>query len=210
VGGRLSKAHGGPARPRNREVAKAYYSTVFDQPAPEVWKIVRDFNNYGAGESWIEDGKSGDTVGAIRNVLYQGRHIRQRLLAQSDVERSQTYEFCGAASLPLADFQATLRITPVADGDRAFVEWWATFDCDLARRDELTGTLRGGSGNGSNRCAGDWRACPPGSSRKTRLHRISGDLGAVLDDFGKSPSISEYPADSGSRTSCCIRGPHLA
>jgi len=129
-------------------VAKAHYSTVFDQSAPEVWKIVRDFNNYpvwvdGAGESWIEDGKSRDTVGAIRNVLYQGRHIRQRLLAQSDVERSQTYEFCGAASLPLADFQATLRITPVADGDRAFVEWWATFDCDLARRDELTGTLRG-------------------------------------------------------------------
>ena len=129
-------------------MAKAYYSTVFEQPAPEVWKIVRDFNNYpvwvdGAGESRIEDGKSGDTVGAIRNVLYQGRNIRQRLLAQSDVERSQTYEFCGAASLPLAGFQATLRITPVMDGDRAFVEWWATFDCAPALRDELTGTLRG-------------------------------------------------------------------
>ena len=25
---------------------KAYYSTVFEQPAPDVWKIVRDFNNY--------------------------------------------------------------------------------------------------------------------------------------------------------------------
>jgi hypothetical protein len=129
-------------------MAKAYYSTVFEQPAAEVWKIVRDFNNYpiwvdGAGESRIEDGKSGDTVGAIRNVLYQRRQVRQRLLAQSDVERSQSYEFCGAASLPLTDFQATLRITPVVDGDRAFVEWWATFDCDPACRDELTGTLRG-------------------------------------------------------------------
>ena len=129
-------------------MAKAYYSTVFEQPAAEVWKIVRDFNNYpiwvdGAGESRIEDGKSGDTVGAIRNVLYQGRQVRQRLLAQSDVERSQTYEFCGAASLPLTDFQSTLRITRVVDGDRAFVEWWATFDCEPAGRDELTGTLRG-------------------------------------------------------------------
>jgi hypothetical protein len=113
-----------------------------------VWEIIRDFNNYpvwveGAGESRIEDGKSGDTVGAIRNVLYQERRIRQRLLAQSDVERSQSYEFCGAPSLPLVDFQATLRITPVVDGDRAFVEWWATFDCDPARRGELTGTLQG-------------------------------------------------------------------
>ena len=129
-------------------MARAYYSTVFEQPAPQVWKIVRDFNNYpvwvgGAGKSEIEDGKSGDTVGAVRTVLYQDRRIRQRLLAQSDVERSQTYEFCGEASLPVTDFQATLRITPIVDGDRAFVEWWATFDCEATLRDELTGTLRG-------------------------------------------------------------------
>ncbi len=99
-------------------MAKAYYSTVFEQPAAEVWKIVRDFNNYpvwvgGAGESRIEDGKSGDTVGAVRNVLYQERRIRQRLLALSDVERSQSYEFCGPPSLPVTGFRATLRITPV-------------------------------------------------------------------------------------------------
>ena len=132
-------------------MAKAYYSTVFEQTAPAVWKIIRDFNNYpvwvgGAGESRIEDGKSGDTVGAIRSVLYQERRIRQRLLAQSDVERSQTYEFCGAPSLPVTGFQATLRVTPVVDGDRAFIEWWAIFDCDASRRDELTGTLRGSFG----------------------------------------------------------------
>ncbi len=129
-------------------MAKAYYSTVFEQPAAEVWKIVRDFNNYpvwvgGAGASEIEDGKSGDTVGAVRNVLYQERRIRQRLLAQSDVERSQSYEFCGAPTMPVADYQATLRVTPITDGGRAFVEWWATFDCEPARRDELAGTLQG-------------------------------------------------------------------
>jgi hypothetical protein len=106
------------------EMTKAYYSTVFEQPAPEVWKIVRDFNNYpvwvgGAGESEIEDGKSGDTVGAVRNVL------------------------AGAPTLPVTGYQATLRITPVVDGDRAFVEWWATFDCDAGQRDQLTGTLAG-------------------------------------------------------------------
>lgn len=128
-------------------MAKAYYSTVFEQPAAQVWKIVRDFNNYpvwvgGAGESRIEDGKSGDAVGAVRSVLYRERHIRQQLLALSDTERAQTYEFCGVPSLPVTDFQATLRITEVVDGDRAFVEWWATFDCDAARRGELTGTLR--------------------------------------------------------------------
>ena len=47
---------------------KAYYSTVFAQPAPEIWQMIRDFNSYpiwndGAGSSEIEDGKSGDAVG---------------------------------------------------------------------------------------------------------------------------------------------------
>jgi hypothetical protein len=129
-------------------MARAYYSTIFREPAPEIWKIIRDFNNYpvwvnGAGESRIEDGRSGDAVGAIRHVLYRGRQIRQRLLALSDAERSQTYEFCGEPSLPVTAFQATLRVTPVIDGDRAFVEWWADFDCEPARRDELASTLGG-------------------------------------------------------------------
>jgi hypothetical protein len=127
---------------------RAYYSTVFQQTAADVWKIIRDFNNYpvwvgGAGESRIEAGKSGDTVGAVRDVLYQGRRIRQRLKALSDVERTQVYEFCDTPTLPVADFQATLRVTPVVDGDRAFVEWWATFDCEPARPEELSATLAG-------------------------------------------------------------------
>jgi hypothetical protein len=148
-------------------MATAYYSTVFQQSAPELWKIVRDFNNYpiwvgGVGESEIEDGKSGDTVGAVRNALYQGRRIRQRLLAQSDVERSQTYQFCGEPTLPVTGFQATLRITPIVDGDRAFVEWWATFDCEPDSRDELTGTLRGWFGKWLESLRGTLENLPAG------------------------------------------------
>jgi hypothetical protein len=106
-------------------MARAYYSTVFEGPAGEIWKFIRDFSNYtvwvgGDGESEIKDDKSGDTVGAVRGVLYQGTRIRQRLLAPSDVERSQTYEFCGPPALPVSDYRATLRVTPVVDGDRAF------------------------------------------------------------------------------------------
>ena len=115
-------------------MAKAYYSTLFTQPADTVWSVIRDFNNYpvwvdGAGESVIEDGRSGDAVGCVRDVLYNGVRRRQRLLALSDAERSQTYAFDGAIPLPVRNFEATIRIMPVIDGDLAFVEWWATFDC---------------------------------------------------------------------------------
>ena len=38
----------------------AYYSTIFQERAADIWEIVRDFNNYpvwvdGCGESRIED-----------------------------------------------------------------------------------------------------------------------------------------------------------
>ena len=180
-------------------MAKAYYSTVFEQPAPEVWKIVRDFNNYpvwvgGAGASEIEDGKSGDTVGAVRNVLYQERQIRQRLLAQSDVERSQTYEFCGAASLPVTDFQATLRITPIVDRDRAFVEWWASFDCDAGCRDELTGTLRSSFGKWLESLRATLSQ-PPGSRSKPQQSGVSAVCAPFWTDSLKLQAISGYPTD---------------
>jgi hypothetical protein len=128
-------------------MATSYYSTVFVQSADTVWTIVRDFNAYpvwvdGAGESEIENGKTGETVGAVRRVLYDGRTIRQRLLGQSDVERSQTYAFAEEGALPVENYRATIRVTPVVDGDQAFVEWWATFDCDPAQREERVTLFR--------------------------------------------------------------------
>jgi hypothetical protein len=122
---------------------EAYYSTMFAQSADDVWSVIRDFNAYpvwvdGSGESMIEEDRSGDAVGAVRNVLYQGRRIRQRLLALSDIERSQSYAFCGEAPMAVQDYRATLRILPVIDGGHAFVEWSATFDCQPERRAEWT------------------------------------------------------------------------
>ena len=128
-------------------MAKSYYSTVFAQSADAVWRVIRDFNNYpvwvdGAGTSHIEDGKNGESVGAIRNVLYKDTRRRQRLLALSDVERTQTYEFAGDTPLPVQNFRATIRVTPIVDGDRAFVEWWTTLDCESALREERVASFR--------------------------------------------------------------------
>jgi Polyketide cyclase / dehydrase and lipid transport len=128
-------------------MSRSYYSTIFEQPAAEVWSIIRDFNNYpvwvdGAGESEIEAGKSGDSVGAVRNVLYNGVRRRQKLIALSDTDRAQTYNFVSEPPIHTRNFQATLRVTPVIDGERAFVEWWATFDCDLDRAEERAAFFR--------------------------------------------------------------------
>jgi hypothetical protein len=126
---------------------RAYYSTIFEQSADAIWAVIRDFNSYpvwvdGAAESHIEEARSGDAVGCVRNVLYQGKRIRQRLLALSDVERSQTYELCDESALPVRHYKGTLRITPVIDGGRAFAEWWATFDCSPDESERWTGFYR--------------------------------------------------------------------
>jgi len=43
-----------------------------------------------------------------------------------------TYCFAGESPPPVENLQATLRVTPVVDGEHAFVEWWVTFDCESA------------------------------------------------------------------------------
>lgn len=112
----------------------AYYSTVFGVPAAAVWDRIRDFGDYdwaGTGyDAILEDGRPGDAVGSVRAVSTGGGLIRQRLLAHCDRDRSYTYCFVGDPPHPVRDYQATLRVTPVVDGEGAFIEWWATFEPD--------------------------------------------------------------------------------
>ena len=121
---------------------KVYYSTVIDQPADRVWNVIRDFTSYpvlveGISESHIEDGKAGDAVGAIRNFSNGDTRIRQRLLAHSDLDRSYTFESCEPLGA-ITYYLGTGRVTPIVDGDRAFVEWSTVFDCADAERKTCT------------------------------------------------------------------------
>ena len=66
-------------------MTKVTYSTVFEQTADQVWAVIRDFNSYpvwvaSVTESHIEDSKSGDSVGAIRNFAKMARRFVNGLL----------------------------------------------------------------------------------------------------------------------------------
>jgi hypothetical protein len=114
-------------------MAKAYASTIVNAPAEAVWARIRDFNGLpgwhpGIDRSRIEEGKRSDEVGCVRDFyLKDGAHIREKLLGFSDLERSQTYNF-QLTPFPVQNYVATLKVTPVTDGNRSFVEWSATFD----------------------------------------------------------------------------------
>ena len=124
------------------EVAQSYYSTVLDHTADEVWQVIRPFDQYAwsgvKAETVIEGGKAGDQVAAVRRIMLPDKIIRQLLLSHSDLERSYTYAICDPPYLPVQNYIATIRVTPVTETGKAFVEWKATFDCHRDEQDRWT------------------------------------------------------------------------
>lgn len=121
---------------------RVYISSVIDAPASRVWDRVRDFNGLPrwhplVRDSRIENGQPSDKIGCIRDFhLQNGDRIREQLLGLSDYDYFCTYSIL-ESPMPLTDYIATLRLTPVTDGDRSFAEWTAEFDCDESEAEGL-------------------------------------------------------------------------
>ncbi len=113
---------------------RVFISSVIDAPAAKVWERVRDFNGLPRWhprirDSRIENGEPSDKVGCVRDFhLQNGDRIREKLFGLSDYDMFCTYGIL-ESPMPLTDYVATLRLTPVVDGDRTFAEWTAEFDC---------------------------------------------------------------------------------
>ncbi|MEM7500051.1 MAG: SRPBCC family protein [Pseudomonadota bacterium] len=129
-------------------MARVYVSSVIDAPSDKVWERVRDFNalprwHPRIRESRIEDALPSDKVGCVRNfTLQNGDRIRERLLGLSDYDMFCTYAIL-ESPMPLEEYVATLRLTPVTEGDRTFIEWSAEFSCDPDDEAELVSGIGG-------------------------------------------------------------------
>ncbi|KQP19697.1 SRPBCC family protein [Pseudorhodoferax sp. Leaf265] len=128
---------------------RLYVSSVVEASADNVWARIRDFNGLpqwhpGIADSRIENGEPADRVGCIRHFhTRDGGTIRERLLALSDFDYTQTYEIL-ESPMGVDHYVATLKLTPVTDGNRCFAEWSAEFGCDEGREQELTRTIADG------------------------------------------------------------------
>lgn len=129
-------------------MARVYVSTVIGAPASRVWDRIRDFNGLprwhpSIRDSRIEDALPSDKVGCIRNFnLQNGDNIREQLLGLSDYDMFCTYSIL-ESPMPLEDYVATIRLTPVTEGDRCFMEWSAEFSCDPSDEEDLVGGIGG-------------------------------------------------------------------
>ncbi|WP_029064031.1 SRPBCC family protein [Labrenzia sp. DG1229] len=123
-------------------MARVYTSSVIDAPSARVWERIRDFNGLPKWhprirESRIEEALPSDKIGCIRNFsLQNGDNIREQLLGLSDYDLFYSYSML-EGPMPLRDYIATMRLTPVTEGDRTFIEWSAEFSCEPEKEDEL-------------------------------------------------------------------------
>lgn len=124
-------------------MVRIYVSSVIDVTADTVWSRIRDFNGLplwhpGIADSRIENNEPADRVGCIRHFhTRDGGLIRERLLALSDYDYTQTYEIL-ESPMGVDHYVATLKLTPITDGGRCFAEWSAEFECAEGRERELT------------------------------------------------------------------------
>ncbi|CAB5107342.1 hypothetical protein D3OALGA1CA_1808 [Olavius algarvensis associated proteobacterium Delta 3] len=127
-------------------MVKVYRSTVLDAPADRVWRDLRDFNGLANWHpsialSRIEKGHPADKVGCVRNLqLKDGARIREQLLSLSDYDFSCMYAILDSP-MDMSDYVATLRLLPVTEGNRCFIEWSAEFECRPEQVTELTDTV---------------------------------------------------------------------
>lgn len=130
-------------------MVKVYRSTVLDAPADRVWRDLRDFNGLANWHplielSRIEKSHPADKVGCVRNFqLKDGARIREKLLSLSDYDYSCTYSIL-ESPMDLSDYIATLRLLPVTEGNRCFIEWSAEFECAPEKAAELVETVGDG------------------------------------------------------------------
>jgi hypothetical protein len=113
---------------------KVYRSAIIDAAADRVWKVVRDFNGLpkwhpAIATSEIEGGLPADRVGCVRRFTRRsdGGLLRETLLSLADDTRTLTYDIL-VSPMPVANYMAGMRVTPITKGGRSFAEWWAVFD----------------------------------------------------------------------------------
>jgi hypothetical protein len=130
-------------------MAKVYRSTVLNAPADRVWRELRDFNGLANWHplivvSRIEKDYPADKVGCVRNLqLKDGVRIREKLLSLSDYDYACTSAIIDNP-MDLREYIATLRLFPVTEGNRCFIEWSAEFDCPSEKAVELAETIENG------------------------------------------------------------------
>jgi hypothetical protein len=130
-----------------RVLAHIYVSSVIDSPVEKVWGIARDFTGHWHSSticnSSIEGGLPADQIGCVRAFeLSDGGKLREVLVGLSDERHEFSYRIL-VSPLPVEDYFAGVRFTPVTTTGQTFGEWTADFRVPPAEEDATVATVTG-------------------------------------------------------------------
>ena len=123
-------------------MVKVVKSTVLNAPVEAVWDVLRDFNGHDrwhpiVADSVVEKGWTSDRVGCVRRFhLQDGSELRELLLTLSDADMAFSYCLLDTP-VPLLNYVAHVRLSPMTDGDMTFWHWESRFDTPPGRESEL-------------------------------------------------------------------------
>ena len=128
-------------------MVKVYESAVISAPVADVWQVAGD---YAGIYDWhpavkatkIEAGPASDQVGSIRScTLENGAQLLETQTARSDAEHTYSYAIT-ESPMPMKNYEGTVCLRPVTDGDATFIEWSATFDPEPGAEADVSGMMR--------------------------------------------------------------------
>ncbi|HBO3680251.1 TPA: SRPBCC family protein [Pseudomonas aeruginosa] len=120
-------------------MAKAHASIDLRNDAEQVWRLIGGFDALPDWLPFIPQSvlSEGGRVRTLQSV--EGGTIVERLLDFSEAGRSYTYTILQGPA-PVRDYQATLRVLPLAAGQGSRVEWFGSF-VPVGISDEEASTL---------------------------------------------------------------------
>ena len=110
-------------------MAQVSMSTDLAVPVDEVWKLIGGFNALPQWHPAVVSSKTdGEGVGSTRTLaLAGGASIVEKLESIDDGSRVYSYSIV-SGPLPVANYKATIRVRPDADGKHSIVEWSSEFE----------------------------------------------------------------------------------
>jgi len=125
---------------------RPYASAVIPAAADDVWALIRDFNGLpgwhpAIAESSMDSGAPAEVGSVRRLVLGDGGVVVE--LTLDDADRSYTYLIL-EGPFPVRRYVSRIRVAPVTDTGRAFVEWRSDYDADGGDEATLSETFAGG------------------------------------------------------------------
>ena len=163
-------------------------SSVIDAPIERVWAVLRDFNSHidwhpAIAHSEIEQGEQPDQVGCVRAFsLKNGAVLREQLLTLSDENYVSTYCILDS-TIPLKRYVATMKLSPVTDGNRTFWHWESTFSTPPGMEAELATAV------GTGVYETGFKALQEYLRRPRADHKTTTTLPTVSAPAGKAQSI---------------------